>query len=619
MNGTGFLIRTIRAIGANLPKAEVTFQDGLNVITGASETGKTYILQCIDYMLGGQTPPKDVDEGKGYETLLLEYEVRGSGKAVLERSLRSGGDFRHYSIPLEQWVQNVGFTELHQSHDADREDTVSHLFLTLSGLAGAMLLESASGKNKSVSFRDICRFSIIREGDIIADRSPILAGDRYFKDPVCVSMFGIFLTGRDYRSVIAAPDIKVNKAKWQANTELLGELIEEVNRQAAIAIEDPVGLRAKIREFEEQIESATSTVDRTIAAINTAVANRQEQWRSAAKLRTRLAVVEQLLQRFALLDDHYKSDLERLQFLVEGEHYLSQLGTIHCPVCGKLMDDHTKDELKADSEKKTNIQRAAKAEILKITIHINDLEKTTHSLNEEQAQLREAIAGHEKNIATAENEIKDNLDPQIKALKKTIEDATRAKADLAISEFNRQRGQDLMDRREALGKEPRQKKVKLANAAAIDTGELRKFCDRVENILRAWKLPDVGTVEFAKKWQIVVGGKSTFGKGYIALIRTAFTIALMQHALGKNRHPGMSVIDSPLTSFKQQDSYQMDADVKVAFYKNLLVLPENQQVIIIENESPPAEVESRLAHTHFSRTIGQGRYGFFPFPRNGTH
>lgn len=614
MTTTGFVIRTLRAIGRTLPSAEVTFDGGLNVITGASETGKTYILQCIDYMLGGLTPPKDVAEGRGYDTLLLEFEDREGNHSVLERSLRLGGDFRYYRIPLSRWEQEAEFSELYRQHESEREDTISHLFLSLSGLAGTRLLTSSSGDTNQVSFRDVCRFTIVREGDVIAERSPILAGDRNFKDPKCVSMFGIFLTGQDYSSVIAAPDIKVSKAKWQANTDLLAELIEEANRKASVAQEDPIGLRAQIREFDERIEMASSAIEKTIVAINEAVATRQESWRSLAKLRSRLAVVGQLLQRFALLEDHYKSDVDRLRFISEGEFYLSQLGTVHCPVCGKLMDDHTKDELKADEVKHTDIQKAAKAESLKITAHLNDLIKTTRGLREEEVGLREAISVHETDISTAENNIKDNLEPQIRELKRTIEEVTRAKEAIIISELNRQRAQDLTDRRAALGREPKGKRVKMADAAAIDTSEMRKFCDRVEKVLRAWKLPDVGTVEFGTKWQIIVGGKATFGKGYTALIRTAFTVALMQHASEKGRHPGLCVVDSPLTSFKQQDSYQMDEDVKVAFYSDLMLTPKTQQVIIIENERPPSQVEPRLAHVHFTRTIGSGRYGFYPAP-----
>jgi DNA repair ATPase RecN len=52
-----FWISRVRAVGKKVPPAEVSFGANLNVISGASDTGKSYILQCINYMLGvGKSP-----------------------------------------------------------------------------------------------------------------------------------------------------------------------------------------------------------------------------------------------------------------------------------------------------------------------------------------------------------------------------------------------------------------------------------------------------------------------------------------------------------------------------------------------------------------------------------
>ena len=40
----------------------VRFNRGLNVVVGASNTGKTYIAQCVDFMLGGSRSPKEIPE-----------------------------------------------------------------------------------------------------------------------------------------------------------------------------------------------------------------------------------------------------------------------------------------------------------------------------------------------------------------------------------------------------------------------------------------------------------------------------------------------------------------------------------------------------------------------------
>ena len=50
--------------------AKLEFKKGLNIITGASNTGKSYVINCIDYLFGAENPPKDINESKNYSYLL---------------------------------------------------------------------------------------------------------------------------------------------------------------------------------------------------------------------------------------------------------------------------------------------------------------------------------------------------------------------------------------------------------------------------------------------------------------------------------------------------------------------------------------------------------------------
>ena len=45
--------------------AYVEFQSGLNVICGASDTGKSFIVESIDFLLGAKKM-KDIPERTGY-------------------------------------------------------------------------------------------------------------------------------------------------------------------------------------------------------------------------------------------------------------------------------------------------------------------------------------------------------------------------------------------------------------------------------------------------------------------------------------------------------------------------------------------------------------------------
>lgn len=48
-----------------------------------------------------------------------------------------------------------------------------------------------------------------------------------------------------------------------------------------------------------------------------------------------------------------------------------------------------------------------------------------------------------------------------------------------------------------------------------------------------------------------------------------------------------------------------------------LMMPEDQQVIVLENKEPPASVLPRLRQTHFSGTAEMGGAGFIPKRERG--
>lgn len=76
MQGRLKLTKLILA-GENKKDAIINFKGGLNVIAGASDTGKSFAFECIDFALGSSSNPKTVPEMKGYRSVFLEVEDIG--------------------------------------------------------------------------------------------------------------------------------------------------------------------------------------------------------------------------------------------------------------------------------------------------------------------------------------------------------------------------------------------------------------------------------------------------------------------------------------------------------------------------------------------------------------
>src|SRR3954468_15147135 len=87
-------LRFIRFLGPEKAPAEYTFTSGLNVLWGASDTGKTFLVQAIDFMLGAGSL-KDIPERVGYDRVVLGITTAAGNDYTLQRSI-DGGSFRRF-------------------------------------------------------------------------------------------------------------------------------------------------------------------------------------------------------------------------------------------------------------------------------------------------------------------------------------------------------------------------------------------------------------------------------------------------------------------------------------------------------------------------------------------
>ena len=67
-------LKKLTVSGDNRIPSLIEFGDRLTVIAGPSDTGKSYIFKCIDYILGAENDAKHqpLDLQEGYDTIELE-------------------------------------------------------------------------------------------------------------------------------------------------------------------------------------------------------------------------------------------------------------------------------------------------------------------------------------------------------------------------------------------------------------------------------------------------------------------------------------------------------------------------------------------------------------------
>ena len=68
------ILKKLILTGNGKRDAVINFHEGLNVIAGASDTGKSFAFECINYILGSSEVPSCPPEAKGYQTVYMEIK-----------------------------------------------------------------------------------------------------------------------------------------------------------------------------------------------------------------------------------------------------------------------------------------------------------------------------------------------------------------------------------------------------------------------------------------------------------------------------------------------------------------------------------------------------------------
>lgn len=578
----GFALRRIALTGPGKMPAEITFTRGLNVIAGPSDTGKSFIAQCIDYALGAGTPPKEIPETNGYSAVVLEIEANCDGQVyALERSLR-GGDVLCKTRGQPDRV-------LAAKHEGGEKDTVSQFLLDLSGLGAKKVRTNEQGKTRPLSFRDIARLVIIDEETIIKEDSPVLSGQVISKT-VESGVFRLLLTGTDDSSIIAKEDPKVAKGRQAGKVELLEALLKSTRDRLSefSEVSTLVDERDRLTRIEAAVQAALIERNAAQASISPLQMKRSNAWTELKAAQSKLAVLSELQTRFDLLAQQYQSDLKRLEAIAEAGVRLDQLREERCPMCGALSEHQHHDHHEA-SQAPADVFMACKAEVAKTSKLLQDLQATRATNASEVELLQGACDARQADLDAISLELKALIGQRVDvAAKKVDELRLRAETCRKAIEYL-ERIQELEELLEEENK-PRKKQKADVVSAGVSTAQADSFSREVEMLLKAWHFPDIDRVLFSENDQdVVISGRArkSHGKGVRAITRAAFNLALLRLCIEEERpFPNFVLIDSPLLVYEEPDGDESNfpQDIKAHFWDSLKTSFCDAQVIVIENK-----------------------------------
>ena len=617
MSHPGFRLLQLRLTGKDVEDAEVRFTRGLNVICGPSDTGKTFILQCVNYVLGGKDKPKDIDEAAAYDTIFLTIAAyQDNQRYTLKRSLR-GGSIDVSPEGKEPFV-------LKAQHKKDTQNTISYFLLKLSNLENRWIKKNENGTKQSLSFRNIVHLSLIDEQQVIKEVSPALTGHRTSKT-VELSVFRLLLTGVDDSSMINTSVDKVSKARIESKNELLQGFIDKTIEEYGNL--EVVGSYEELLEQMEQLEQSygrtSGALDTTQESVTEMEKIRSNSWEHLRKTESRLSVLSELRSRFFVLEKQYASDLRRLDAIAETGRRLAEMNFDRCLVCGSSSEYHDLDHQDALINPDI-VSQSCVAESVKLRSLLADLKTTQVDVETEIREKRRLKTSLESDMESAIKEIQGTLKPRLKRLLNEYRESQQKKDSVKKAIELQERLREYKELIEEVARKEKSE-AEASGGNVFPAKVIEEFSLDVEKRLKAWNFPNTGRVTFSEAdWDIMISGRrrASHGKGVRAITHAAFSLGLLGYCKRKDMpHPNFLMIDSPLVVYREPDPSDMSMalDVKDSFYADIATSFSDAQVIILENEDPPAQLigSGRFNLIAFSKT-NEGRYGFIPVPKGGT-
>ena len=587
-----FYIERIIVTGSGKTDSIIELSNGVNIIYGPSNTGKTYIVKCIDYMFGSEREPIDISTGYQYIKIIVRTQC---GTITMSRKIGEN------KIEVSSNDNNVlpGKYATKASR-TNYDKTINSVWLSLIGINDLHLVISNENYKKQIlSWRTFSHMFMLTETKIISEYSAILSGRDTSNTAVIASLI-FLLSGQDFAETETKDTKEIKEAKKNAvkayinkelfrlserNQELLAQLKENPNIDIAVEIEK---IMAEISTNEKRINSSIEENQKILAQLYEKNEN--------------LSECNVLLNRYDELTTQYDADLKRLNFIVDGEANLNASFSTHCPFCdGEVV-----------VKKNQNYIDAAKSDYKKIKLQAKDLESASKELRSEKLSLEQEIGTLMAKKKSMEELIEKELKPQVFNLKEKLsayKDAIECQKEIDIlKKLSEQKTADMIE-----NDTDEESELKFKVKEHLDYSFINELSNGIKSFLENCNYDNLLSVIFDKAdMDIVINGKkkSSNGKGYNAYFNSVVAIVLSRYMESKAKYsPDFLVLDSPILSLKEKETKKPSETMRNTLFENIVDNQKGIQTIVIENEIP--EINYKDANIiHFTKEKNNGRYGF---------
>ena len=544
--------------------SSIDFGKNVTIISGPSDTGKTYIYKCIDYIFGAKKDNQPFDpETTGYNKIKV-YLTTDIGNITIEREIGTN------SYEVYKKNKNEESTKTYSS------STINDLFMEILGLPNDLKVpKNVDGKPQAFTWRTLKTMLMIHEDTTEIEKS-ILLPDNQTATTGFLSCLLTILYKQDLSDYNSEDSDKIKTKK----TAVMNYI--EESRKNLLAKKDELEkllvseLKDDKNDFIDEIKKEIEELQKEIDDIMLSESSFNKE---IIETQTEIRHSNILLNRYKLLEEQYTSDIERLTFISSSKKILSNIPKkSNCPICHSELTT-------PPVIKNKNYEEATKAELQRTIDNLNGLTIVISDINDEIESLQSKLS----KLNDSKNSIRSKLDEVLLPKKNTL--ITKLNA---YNQYNQIKAKlDIIGESEKQFDVDYEKYDKLENNinyAPKDILTEKQFATDIatyyKEILTAIGYKYKECAFDISTFDIVIDGekKKEHGKGYRSFLNSTMIMAMRKYINEKAQiNPHFYFIDSPLHGLKLNEEIYDDDNIRAGFFNYVVNNAGEDQIILIEN------------------------------------
>ncbi len=598
---------------------EVVFKDGLNFITGPISTGKSTILELIDYCLGKK-------RHKNYEEVRLKSKYAALDLYLNEKRFLIERPLFSFDLPVKIYNWNEEENRFDDDFDffivtnPKEENSLARF------LQEKLEIPDMKLSGQTFSFRDLFKYCYISQTNI--DSENLLDEKDYAKAFKRKPTLEIILNSlnqllnelkndkKEQRQFIyELLDRKEAIVKFLRDVELFSTKSENEDRKAALIIKRTEFLSELI-----DVKNNGKLKDDNTKSLEYQLFKLRDEIES---LKEEESEIRKYISKLKLLSNQYSNEIIKLDYLILSNGKLQSIEFYSCPSCSAEIDkkEHKNCDLCGNilTEYNEDEEKAIKLERKRLNIRLNSLDNFIEEQNDllyEKNKLKEnkikQIAGVEDKIDTIQNQYISPFIEKIELLNRNIGELDKKIENFELSTNVQEELTMLSDN---IQKNENKLKAILDQIADIEKDStdfsniINKLSKIFSNILKNFQFPKLNNAYINDKNYLpyVRGTKyDEIGSlGAVTLVNIAYFLSILELSLElkKSYHPKILLLDTVgknLGTREVEDGDDEFRDTKIfkSLFKYLVEFSEKyksqMQLFVINNDYTEDIVESDI-------------------------